>query len=317
MRTRVCGGQSGVWCGVPFRLGAWLAGLVGVVCLCGCAADNTQQQQDPERSEATYGELVERYNARLEHITQLGSGVTPRYEYVDEGGQRRVFEGLTGRFDYIAPDRLSVVIRKVGQRAARIGRDEHRYWFISLESGEERAFVGRVGSGGIASGGLYGSGGLHGVPSEMIGLLALDPIDQDAPGRVEPGADGSVWLVLERASGLERWVEMTGGPGGVVRRVELRDAEGRTVARSELEGRIRVERADLGERPVLAKHVTIRPTDGSWELALMFGSADNSATDPSSGAYDFDRLVDAYGIGPDRVVDLDAQDRGVADGGGR
>ena len=295
------------WPNIPSVLLLMLA-LSGLV-LIGCAGP--QRADDPympERVDARdavpdYDELVQRYNANLEHLDRLWSRSVAAMRWTDENDRRRYEQG-EGHFIFMAPARIALTLGK-HRTLLWAGADDERYWMFDLRDQ------------GVVNHGLHANLGrpcsrelpLPLQPRAVPHLLGLLPL---ADSSEEPNGEAPT---VERVRGYD----VIEPPGTALRlmlhpdtalpaRVDMLDRAGEpaVIALLEQHEHMEVEGVARMASPRIATRATVYAVGEDAELSLtLSGLTDGRRFDRiDDRVFDFEFLQQRHT--PREIVDLDA-----------
>lgn len=273
----------------------------------------------------SYPQAARGFNQRLAPLSRLFSTGIVRVDLLGADNQRSSDTG-EATIQLVAPDRLALSVRKLGRTLFWLGADAQRYWFIDL-TGRDTPSGSPAGSAGpVARVGLHarftpakaGTLALALPPRHLINLLALSPLDPNAPGATQwsdnarllgittalPPPSETPATTSMSASAADRprlrlWLD---AESLLVRQVELFDPQGRCQYVARLDDHAPAEIRGFVVGPLVARRVRIAQldTDALFELAL------DQWTDQriSDDAFALDVLRRVLGV--ERTIDLDA-----------
>lgn len=248
----------------------------------------------------SYGEIVERYNANLEHLDRLWSRSVVSMRWRDEDDRRRYEQG-EGHFIFMSPDRVAMTVGKLGDVMLWAGSDEQRYWIFDLRDA------------GVGHHGLHENAGRpcsrelplpvqpRAVP-HLLGLLPLEDVDgRDLPVEqirghhvVEP-PETRLRLMLHPRTALPVRVDMLDDAG-----------EPMIVARLDRHEYVETEGVARLASPRIATRATVHAVGEDAELSMsLSGLTDGRRFDTiDERVFDLEFLQERHQ--PAEVVDLDA-----------
>lgn len=259
----------------------------------------------PARGEAPgAASLIRAHNTRVAALSRLWSRATTEIFYTNSEGERRWEQG-EGHFQFVAPARMALTVRKLGETVLYLGCDAERHWLFE-PAGADRVSIGRNDNAGNP---CARSLGLPANPLDLIDLLGLSPLAEGAASTVAVSGDGRLVMLSQPArSGVichtfdARTLEPVriellappspGAPPAVLVSAELTAYETITLRGSGV------------VPPRLPTRVSLRHAETGTEIRLHLADATNGRPEQlPDEAFDFDSLVES--IGPVRALVLD------------
>lgn len=248
-----------------------------------------------------YEALYESAERRIATLDRLWARAVVGLRYRDEDGDLRR-DQLEGHFQVVRPERVALLLGKLGETYLVLGSDAERYWWIDLD--QSRAAVGdRTRAAGLSVEEL----GVPLLPGDL--LLALDLIRWPPPGDASvlgvtwsdrPDLDQPRTAAVRLAEGSRvRVVHIdvfTLDPMGV----DLLDADGTQIGSSLLtqHGRV-LNRAGLPVEPRMTGRAVIEVPELDVRADFTFSGAEVSPRRPKPAAFDLDELLRRF-----RVTDV-------------
>lgn len=280
-------------------------GALFLVSMLGACATNKGSNAGVARSDPppTYAEVATKHNARAARLTRLWANATVQFSYLDEEGDRHSEQG-EGHLQFRAPDEFALSVGKISEVLFWIGSDHERFWFFQLYEGS-RASIGRHDNlGKPCSRGL----GLPASPADIIDLLGITPLPEDAPGATSWSLNGK-YLVVD-APGRLAWRRLFLDPKtSLPVRIELYDPDDTEapVVIATIEENDRVELEGVGGfMPRAPSRVQIDHPASETSIRLFLHNLNDGKTNGRlpDEAFDFRTLVEAFA--PKEIVVLDA-----------
>lgn len=284
-----------------------IAAMVSLLLLAACNGPQTvDPSPDPPTPAATAEEvagLIARYNQRLELLDRLWARTTVRVDAPGPDGERERTQG-EGYLQLIQPRSVSLSVGKYIDRMYFVlGSNDERYWWIDLlDTDAKSALVGRH---ELVTPELAGELGVPVHPLDLIDLLGLSPIDDDALlARVEE-RDGQRMLVLAMPTRLGGVREVAIEPNEPkTLGVRLLDTSGELIASSDLEMHT-AARVRSGILALVPGRATLDLPTLDASVILDVSSAENMGRRPRPAPFQLDNLIERiYRI--DNVIDLDS-----------
>ncbi len=238
-----------------------------------------------------YRELVERYNANAARIERLWARTRVEMRWRTERGKARREAG-DGRLVFRRPLDTAMTVEVLGDTKLWAGSDGSGFWVFDLHEGDV-AYYGQYGRP------LAQPLPLPVQPEAVPYLLGLMPIDASRvpAGEAVELVDGYC-LIEPPGLGLKMLLNpRTARPV----RIDLTDAEGRSVAVCLLKGEITVTNPG-GEDAVMAESAELYPIGEESRMTLTLSSATTDADKIQGRWFRFDTLNAA--LKPEGVVDL-------------
>ncbi|WP_432799405.1 hypothetical protein [Poriferisphaera sp. WC338] len=178
--------------------------VVGCAVLSACNTQPIIPEQDkllPPRISAPtewpdYETLVARYNANVEKISNLRAGVDFQIKYVDDEGNKKTEDG-GGKFFFISPDNMTLVLSKAGIEIFWAGTNAEKYWLFDLHN--DHLFWGYNRYAGLPK-----TFELQNIPiqpdevTHLLGLRKIPVLTDDAPEPAIQKVNGYAVITLPR-----------------------------------------------------------------------------------------------------------------------
>jgi hypothetical protein len=287
---------------------ALVASFLLCIVLPGCAGDRAQPaagviQRGPAPS---YLDISARYNARVAPLSSLWSRTILRLWYHDREGREHT-DQLEGYFQFRRPRGLNLTLQKVGQNAAVLGSNDTRYWFLDLSD----ARLARVGEHAKATPERIAALGLPVYPLDLLGLIGVTPLpgieSLGSPPTVAWSPEGRSLIVTLALGGGAGSRRLTLDPQSLEpSKIEALDSSGAPVLVSELSRYTSVSLIDAAadQHPVrVAGEVVASFDQGRTRVRMRLNDPESGGKRPTPGVFEFDTLVNSYGIR--RVESLD------------
>ncbi|MDX2016748.1 MAG: hypothetical protein SFY95_03795 [Planctomycetota bacterium] len=269
----------------------------------------------PERQPSANGdalaresrEILARYNARVARLESLFARLTMEMRLPDETGEI-VSEQAEGQLLLRRPTRLALFVNKVGETYFQLGCNDRAYWWLDLRE-PRTAMAGRHDRARAETAAEFG---IFVHPLDLIELLAVMPLDADAPG-TRLVREGATLTLTQPARWGEREVVLDASTARPISIALLtRDAQGRSTdaARATYERFAPVNvRGGLGEGNTLDPEMPVRlrlvvPASRA-EVRMNLFDPENRG-DTREAPYSLQELTERYGI--QRLINLDEQD---------
>ncbi len=282
---------------------SFVAFVCFVVVLCiGCEPVKTRGDGAPTLGRMTYEQVRAAYNDRIAPIDTLWVRSVVEIRWTDEEGDRH-FEQGDGPLIVRRPSELALAIGKLGNTRFWLGCDAKRYWLFDLED-PRTAYVGEQDNIARAAQQVLP---LPIRPDQLIGLIGLQPLPDAAGATVE--AQTEHYRVTLPASpalgGLEARMKIDTDFKPV--HIALLDAQRRTIVDATLESftRMRLEGRPPGAWPWMPQRVHVVLGQGEAQITLFMRDPAEGGDKVRDVQFDFERLVKAHQIAPDRVIDVD------------
>jgi hypothetical protein len=277
---------------------------VAMCVVLGAGCKSQQAQHAMLRGELpTYDKVAEGYNARVTPLERLWARTVVRFTFVDANGKSQT-EQVEGHCQYIRPRRTLVSFHKAGHPLAMLGSNEDRFWWIELGE-QKRAFVG---THAAATPDRIAAAGLRVHPIDLMELLGLTPLPSAGEGcTVGASADNRHLVVTIPGESSKRRLFLS--PATLQpSRIELVDATGRVSAFSQLAKYRAVALKGAPPevpRPWVATDIRVEADNGATKVIMELSEPQNDPGRFKPAAFDFDRLVEAYGVNEIRDLDKD------------
>ena len=263
--------------------------------LAGCTT--TREPERVIQPAPPYGEIVERYNDRVSQLGRLHARAVAAVDGTDAEG-RRLKEQAEGYLLIERPDRLALMLGKLGDTNLYLGANAESYWWFDMVSEEKLALVGRHDA---ITRRKTDALGLPVRPLDLIELSGLTPLPE-AGGTTARDARGNLVVTTSLPRGTK---VMTLEPRSLRPiSITLLDLSGEEAVTAELGqyAPVTVE-GDGAARPRTATRVVARPAGFDAEIRLTLYEPKNRSL--NARAFDVDRLIRIYRFADDEVVDLD------------
>jgi hypothetical protein len=275
----------------------------------------------------SYAEVRAAHNTRVARLGQLSARGITTFRYRNAEGREEADQGdLLLR--YTAPDKLALVIKKLGETYVWVGADATRYWFIDRLSETPAAYVGRHDKLDAEKASRLV---MPVPPRDMMTLLALRPMPESG-GELRWSADGRNALV--RVPAGETFASEAGGgsqqafwvysidpdtllPSGVALVADEGESQ-RTLLLAEITSYARAARSATipasTDAPLVARDVRIRVPGEPENIRVMLDSTGILLRGSRPSVFSFEDCVDTLGVS--EIVDLDAEPAAFETGGG-
>lgn len=152
----------------------------------------------PAGTPLSYAEVATAYNSRIERLPVFWASGIVSIRYTDRDGDRQYEQGNVN-LNTIAPDLLSLRVKKLGETLMHLGADGDRYWLFNLID-ERVALSGAVDA---ATPEKVAAMGLVVPPDQLMTLVGLRGLPPETPGARAIKAGQTIFV--ETASTGERW----------------------------------------------------------------------------------------------------------------
>lgn len=255
--------------------------------------------------------IVQAQNDRVKGLDSLWARVSLRVDGKLANAKLNK-EEAEGYLQVVLPDKVAVIINKLGNTYFYLGSNAELYWWFDL-TGDKRAYFGRHAQ---ATPETVDRFGIPVHPLDLIELMAITPIDSgDAPLKLHWSADGALLWYDVRARGSTKRVLVD--PKTLLPvMVELIDRTGKVVVRSELSKYIAfASRSVRGANPSIPSRCIIKVP--RQDLTITINLNDPAGSLPNGRpinpvAFDFLELNKRYPV--TSLIDLDKREG--ADAGG-
>jgi hypothetical protein len=285
----------------PSRRAPFALCLASIALLAGgCAGDRAKPapgaiQRGPVPS---YTDIAARYNARVAPLESLWTRTILRLWYHDREGREHT-DQLEGYFQFRRPRSVNLTLQKVGQNAAVLGSSDTLYWFMDLGD----AKTARVGEHARATPERIADLGLPVYPLDLLGLVGVTPLPGldalSSPPAVAWSADGRS-LVVTLALGEAGSRRLTLDPQTLEpSRIEALDPAGTPVLVSDLSRYTPVAMigaAAGAPAPRVAGEVAASFDRDRTRVRMRLNDPESGGKRPTPAVFDFDTLVNSYGI---------------------
>jgi hypothetical protein len=307
---------------VTMRALRLLSGLVvGLGVLSGCQSADTVDggtELTGPAVELNYADVAKLYNVRVEGMDRIWARTRLRVEFTDPDGER-VDESAEGHLQIIRPRKLALTVTKVGETLYYLGSNDRLFWWLDIRK-QKSGLVGKHAETSVES---VGAMGVPVLPLDMMELLAVLPLDPDAPGRAR--AVGGRFEVTFPARGKS--LAGVGEPedGGATVRllmdrktlepqlVEVRGGDGSIAVRAELSRYQPVQGVPGGAiKPRLATMFELFVPKNETRFTIKLLDTQNRGDRMNAAAFDLEALVKAYGIEKLKVIEPKAAEKSEA-----
>ena len=268
----------------------------------GCVASSQPVGLNDNPAESAE-QLIERYNTNAGKLDRVWSTTSTflRWRDPDSGKMRR--EVGDGHFIFRQPRDLVLTVGKLGNVMLWTGGNTQKSWLFDLQEDDGIAYVGSYDQATRPFPGLPGLSGFPGAvhPDEIPGLLGMRPID--------PAIAQTMWHDNDLLVDLpDRHIRLLlDGRNGLVKRVDLTDADGYSAIICELVGHklVRQKDVDRSDWPVFPAEASVRVVGEEGGMVLKLANLTSEAKKFRDRAFDFDALLKMHK--PKRVIDLDTE----------
>lgn len=282
--------------------GVLAAVFAAVLSSCRTAPAADDQSSPRVAEQALPDGFVARYNESIAQLDRLWARTVVRVDAPGPDGDRERTQG-EGYLQLIQPRSVSLSVGKYIDRMYFVlgSNDERYWWFDMLDTDAKTALVGRH---ELVTPELAGELGVPVHPLDLVDLLGLSPVSDDAQLVRTGSRDGRQTLVVATSTRLGGTRELEIDPGQLIPlSVRLLDPAGEPVASSEL-SRHRAARVNTGRLAIVAGRAEIDLPTLDATITLDVSDAENLGRKPRQAPFRLESLLErAYRI--DRVVDLD------------
>jgi len=213
-------------------------------------------------------------------------------------------EEAEGYLQVVLPNKVAVIINKLGNTYFYLGSNDDLYWWFDL-SGDKRAYFGRHAKASAATVDRFGIP-VH--PLDLIELMAITPIpatgQPGSPDKLHWSTDGALlWYDVAARESTKRVLVDPKSLLPVM--VELLDKSGKVVVRSELSKYLAFSsRSVRGANPSVPGRCIIKVPRQDLTITININDPDGRV--PKPVAFDFIKLNEAYPV--TKLIDLDARE---------
>ncbi len=276
--------------------------------LAGCRGQERGKDDIPLGPAPSYAELARAYNARVARLEAIQGTLDLVVTGPDKDGKDQTDQG-EGNLTFVRPGKVALRVDKVSQTYFWLGSDEVKFWWFDLHADEKVAVVG---THAAATPEQAAHLGLPVHPLDLLELAGVVPLPEESSGVPRWGSGGVAVVELPGRWGVRRLgIEPTSGEA---RSVELDDASGRVVVRSDLSRYENVPvRGDAAATPRIATRIVARVPASSTSIEIVLHNPKNPGVERvKPGNFDLADLKGRYGI----TREVDAADLGRAGQGG-
>ncbi len=285
-----------------------LLGVLGMLIVGGCSSSPGGSAPTPTdvRSELpSYSQLAEAHNQRVARLDRLWSRMSFVVRRPDpEKPGKTLSDQAEGHIQIEQPNNVSVSMTKLGELFFLLGSNDDLYWWIDRTSKREPVVL--FGRHELAGPKTLEWLGVSLAPLELVDLFGITPLPvatEQYEVWVLREAEGQVSVIVPTRFGYRKLIfaEQT----HVLEHVELLDAAGDLVVRSELGRSRRVPVRGEGE-PGEFMGTRIRLEIPAEDVFISIELAEQTNKDLNPAAFDFQKLLRGYGRNG-KLYDLDAQ----------
>ena len=283
---------------------ARVSGLLGIAVLttlvAGCATlgggegpDSSAQSIRKRTQTPGYREISARYNARVAKLERVAAQADLAVTRPDEKGEMRS-DQIEGYMQFRRPCSMNLRIDKVGSTLFVMGSNDERFWWFDVAEQNR----GWYGTHAKARREVVERFGVPVQPADLAELLGIVPLDPAAPAKVSWTDDGArVRVVLPAARGVKRLEldPVTFEPA----RIELVDEFGDLAVAADLSRYVVVPvRGNTIAKPRAASLFEVEIPAQRTRMTIRLSGTENPAERQKDVNFDFEALVDRYGIDP-------------------
>jgi len=309
--------ESSTGWGVSYRSMHCIALLVVLGSLAGCPTSPPQVRPTIPKpvQMPTYQQVAESYNRNVLPIERLWAKATVTIEFLDDKGKKKKETGEDSTLMIQLPDKLGLMIGKLGSIFVHAGCDEHRYWLFELIS-EHQAYFGRHALMNAQRMALP----IRVSPTQLPMLMGLIPMpDVDDPAK-QPKVfwhDGSFVVHPPKMNARFYLHPRTYQP----LRIEVIDRKGnpKIIAIQLKPQRMQMHGVAESARPFVPTHIDLSVPGDDWRLTMKLrhltdaNGPDDSRKDRAfRKAFDFEYLLKVHQVKPQNVDDLDGLSKPTA-----
>ena len=292
--------------------GATAIVLVALVAIClgGCRSSPPAPEPKNTGSRAPgplppVAAIVQAQNDRVKGLDALWARVSLRVDGTLANAKLNK-EEAEGFLQVVLPDKVAVIINKLGNTYFYLGSNSELYWWFDL-TGDKRAYFGRHAQ---ATPETVDRFGIPVHPLDLIQLMAITPIASgDAPPKLHWSADGTlIWYDVPARGSTKRVLVDPKSLLPVM--VELIDRTGKVVVRSELSKYIAFSsRSVRGANPSIPSRCIIKVP--RQDLTITINLNDPAGSLPNGRpinpvAFNFSELYKRYPV--TSLLDLDKRE---------
>lgn len=244
--------------------------------------------------------VIDAQNARVRGLNSLWARVSLRVDGQLANATLNK-EEAEGYLQVVLPNKVAVIINKLGNTYFYLGSNDELYWWFDL-SGDKRAYFGRH---ALATPQTVDRFGIPVHPLDLIELMAITPVPAPgkpgSPDKLHWSTDGTLLWYDVAARGSSKRVLVDPASLQPVM-VELLDPSGKVVVRSELSKYVAfLSRSVPGANPSIASRCIIKVP--RQDLTITINVNDPDGRTPKAVAFDFIKLNEAYPV--TALIDLD------------
>lgn len=275
-------------------LGAALVAAFSIVMTSGCAGtrsgDSTLGSPGvPKEPPPAYADIRAAYNTRVERLERLWARVSLRLRGIDD--QKQPFdEVVDGNLQIERPRRFSLLVMKLGSTYFHLGSNQTQFWWLDLYTKPYSALVGEHAAARVEDTAKFG---LPVYPLDLMPLLGITPLGEEAPKSVAWNALGQIVIVEAGGTGERRLTLDARTMRPVL--VELLGADGKAIVTARHSEYISV---DVRGEPLAKAAIATRVALDFRQAQLK---ADVSLWDPENRPvraelFDLAGMKDRYGV---------------------
>ncbi len=286
-----------------------LLALTGALAGCPSMPPTPAQPQAPRPAQMpSYSQVALSYNRNVVLIDRLWAKAFVRVQYRDEKNRLQQEQGEDSTLMVEVPDRLSLMVGKLGNIFLHVGCDNQRYWLIEL-LGKHSAVYGRNALLDHAPLSLP----IRVRPSDLPLLMGLVPIPTGEGLTPAPPVDWRDGCYALMPPGLRARV-LIQPDTFLPYRVELLDSKGEpaVVAWHSKPQPMAMALGPTHERPQISSRIDIRILSDGTRLQMDLSRMTDARGEEESRqdrafrrAFDLPYLLRAHRVEPEDVVDLD------------
>lgn len=256
----------------------------------------------------TYRSLAYAYNRNIMLVDRLWAKASVQIEYMDDKGKRQRERGEDSTLMIEVPNRLALIIGKLGSMLVHAGCDAQRYWLFDL-IGKNTAAFGRHARLDSQSMTLP----IRIRPTDLPLLLGLLPIPTAEGNPQLPQVDWQNGSFVVQPPGMLARLFID-PRSALPRRIELIDGNGKPVViavHSEPKP-MDLSGVPSNRRPRISTHVDLTVPRDQWRLVLKLSQMTDARGESYRRkdrafrkAFDFEHLLRVHKVSPENVIDLD------------
>lgn len=276
--------------------------------LAGCRGQERGKDDIPSGPAPSYTELARAYNARVARLEAIQGTLDLVVTGTDKDGNEQKDQG-EGNLTFVRPSKVALRVDKVSQTYFWLGSDDARFWWFDLHAQEKVAVVG---THAAATPEQAAHLGLPVHPLDLLELAGVVPLPETSSDEPRWARGGGAVVALPGRWGVRRLtIEPTSGEA---RSVELEDASGRVVVRSDLSRYENVPvRGDAAANPRIATRIVARVPSSATSIEIVLHNPKNPGVDRiKPGNFDLADLKERFAI----TREVEAADLGRAGQGG-